>query len=281
MTSDSPHTRPHLTLEVAICTLGADGISSVTRMLPSPGEGVSYLVSWQGADGLEVPLPLAVRDDVRVIRCNGKGLSVNRNHALDHAAGDIVLIADDDLVYHEGAFDAIRQVFEAHPDVDYASFRHDGPGVRIYPAAETGLGRKLPKGFVQTSFEVALRRDSRAGRLRYHEEFGLGSGRYICGEEELLLRRAIASGVKCWFFPITIVTHPDVSTGFRPEDRMAVNRVRGILTVIDHPWSWPLRTALRCWRNGRWRAVAHGFAGALETCLRPEVRRYVRPKMES
>lgn len=276
MSPVSPYTRARLTIEVAICTLGADGISSVARMLPSQSEGVRYLVSWQGGKDIEVPRQLAVRDDVRVIRCAGTGLSANRNHALDHAEGDIILIADDDLVYHEGAFEAVRQAFETHPELEYASFRHDGPGERIYPDVETRLVRKLPPNFVQTSFEVALRRDSRAATLRYNEDFGLGSGKYMCGEEELLLRKAIANGMECRFFPITIVTHPDVSTGFREEDRMAVNMVRGVLTVIDHPWSWPVRTAVRCWRNGGMRGVINGFVGALETCLSPEVRRYVR-----
>lgn len=146
-----------------------------------------------------MPLAVSARQDVRVVRCDRQGLSANRNNALAQAKGDIVLIADDDLEYKPGAFDAVRRAFAERPAMDYATFMHDGPGVRFYPAEEMRLGLPLPRGFFQTSFEVALRRDSPAGRLRYCEKLGLGAGKYICGEEELLLRKAICHGIECRF----------------------------------------------------------------------------------
>lgn len=269
-------TSPRLTLEVAICTMGAEGIARAALMIAAPQAGVSYLISWQKGEGCPVPTELVSRDDVRIVACQRQGLSANRNNALDHARGDIVLIADDDLEYHEGAFDAIRRVFEADPALEYATFRHDGPGERVYPEHEMRLGIPLPRGFSQTSFEVALRRDSRAGRLRYCERFGLGSGRYICGEEELLLRKAIRQGVVCRFFPVTIVIHPGVSTGFRVSEQDGVNRVRGVIARLDRPLTWHVRTVARCWRAGGIRGVFWGLRGALEACFAPWLRRYFR-----
>lgn len=274
MTTDTA-TAPRLTLEVAICTMGADGIAGVSRMVAAPQRGVSYMISWQKSEGCRVPPELDGRTDVRIVKCQRRGLSANRNNALDHAQGDIILIADDDLEYRDGAFEAIRRVFEENPQLEYAAFRHDGPGERHYPAQETRLKLPLPRNYFQTSFEVALRRESRAGRLRYCEQFGLGSGRYICGEEELLLRKAIRRGVECRFFPVTIVTHPGVSTGFRQSERDAVNRVRGVLTVVDHPFSWPLRAVVRGWRSDRCMGALRCLCGAVEACVLPHVRRYL------
>lgn len=263
------------TLEVAVCTLGAAGMSRVASMLQPPSEGVRYLISWQGAEGCSVPSDVSARQDVRVVTCSRPGLSANRNNALDHAEGDVILIADDDLEYRAGAFEAVRRAFAEHPEVEYASFRHDGPGERVYPLTSTKLGNPLPRGFSQTSFEVALRRRSRAGQLRFCERAGLGADRYICGEEELLLRKAIRRGVECRFFPETIVTHPGLSTGFNPSMRDGVDRMRGVLTVIDHPLSWPVRTVIRCRRGGGVRGVYWGLRGALEACFSPWLRRYL------
>ncbi len=271
-------TAPLPTLEVAVCTVGAEGIARVSQMLPERQEGVSYLVSWQRGEGCDVPQRLASRRDVRIVMCGRNGLSANRNNALDNACGDIVLIADDDLVYKPGAFDAVRRAFAEHPEVGYATFMHDGPGERFYPAEETRLGLPLPRKFFQTSFEVALRRNSRAGRLRYCERFGLGSGRYICGEEELLLRKAIRSGIDCRFFPVVIVAHPGVSTGFNPSMRDGVSRVRGVLTVMDHPLTWPARTLARCWRADGRRGGWYWFRGAVDAGFSPWLRRYMVSK---
>lgn len=88
-----------LTLQVAIPTHAPEGISRIERVLLPPREGVGYVVSWQDHRNARIPDAVAARDDVEVLRFDGRGLSANRNNALEHCRADIILIGDDDLVY--------------------------------------------------------------------------------------------------------------------------------------------------------------------------------------
>ena len=167
-----------LSLEVMISTLGSDGIKRVAAMTLPQMAGVSYLVSWQtvGEDSL-LPEQLEARSDVRVIRTASKGLSRNRNHALDHASADVLLIADDDLDYIPQGLEAVRTAFEADPDLDIGLFRYSngcGGYEKVYPQSPVRIAGHLPKDYYTTSMEIAIRREGRSGSLRFHEEFGLG-----------------------------------------------------------------------------------------------------------
>ena len=89
-----------MTLEVEICTYGLDGLQRVAQMTLPPVEGVRYRICMQNPDCAAVELPEALRrPDVDFFQHPTRGLSVNRNVALDRAEADIILIADDDLHY--------------------------------------------------------------------------------------------------------------------------------------------------------------------------------------
>ncbi len=250
---------PSLTLEVLIATCGPDGGRKVEAMdLPEIPQ-VSYLVSWQNSRDEEIPSSLAVREDVRVTRLDGIGLSRNRNNCLDHAKGDILLIADDDLVLYPEGLSAILKVFGENPRLDYGSFMYDSDVPKTYPVKETSLAR-LPKYFYQTSFEIALRRDSKAGQLRFPENFGLGAGYFTAGEEELLLKKARRNCLECRFFPIKIALHKGPTTGVMPRLADGAIRARGALTAVENPLTWPARILLGSWRI--WRAGQASFPTA-------------------
>ena len=86
-----------LTLDIAIVTHRPEGIARVAAMNLPVIDGVRYVVSWQSHEEAPVPESL-VRDDVEIHRFDGRGISLNRNHAYDHCRADIVLNADDDLI---------------------------------------------------------------------------------------------------------------------------------------------------------------------------------------
>ena len=52
----------------------------------------------------------------------GKGIAINRNHALKYFHGDIAIFADDDVRYTDEYINNIFSVFK-HSDVDIACFR--------------------------------------------------------------------------------------------------------------------------------------------------------------
>lgn len=236
-----------LTLEVMIATCGPDGGRKVAAMNLPVIPGVKYLVSWQEPGENAVPDELAFRDDVRVIFLKGYGLSRNRNNCLDNATGDILLIADDDLEFYSEGLSEIRRIFEEHPALEYGSFRYDSDVPKFYPPKESSLAR-LPKGFSQSSVEIALRRESLAGKLRFNEDFGLGAPVFTAGEEELFLKKARNNGLHCRFFPITIANHSGATTGVRERLADGTIRARGVMIAVEFPLTSLLRIPLGAFR---------------------------------
>ncbi len=251
-----------LSLDIAICTLGKAGIARVASMNLPQLPGVRYVVSWQGHDGIEVPEALYSRSDIALHRYNERGLSRNRNNAFEHCTADIVLIADDDLIFHVPGLDELRRVFEENPKIDFATFRSERPDMKHFPSESVALGKRLPKNYHVTSFEIALRRAT-TGSLRFCAEFGLGAEKYHGGEEELLLQSAVRRGMHCRFFPITICSHPHESTGTKARMTDGNLRAFGAVIALTYPWTTALRLPLKAWRLCRRRQASFFHALSL------------------
>lgn len=254
-----------MTLEVLICTYGNEGISRVANMNLPQVEGVKYLVSWQ-TDEFNLLLPDELhRKDIRISTTNSKGLSVNRNHSIAKATGDICLIADDDLLYTGEQLKIIIDTFEKNPLIDIALFRHSGNNNKQYPDYEFDLNSKMPKGYYITSFEIAFRRKSIPSSLRFDTHFGVGTS-MPAGEEALFIHYAIKRGLKCRFFPKTIVSHKDLSTGARIPTP-GVLQANGAVIAATYGLLGVFRLPIIAWRlsrQGRTKiipAVQHLFKG--------------------
>lgn len=252
-------------LDVLISTLGRDGIERVARMSLPEVEGVSYVVSWQMPEG-ELP-PELRRPDLRVFTMEERGVSKNRNNAIEHSRADICLTSDDDLSYTPHQLLSVLQTFEERPDLDVAVFRFDGADGKIYPGTETDF-KKIPKYYYVSEVEVAHRRGGRCASLRYDERFGRGAPVYQSGEGELFLYQARKMGLNCRFFPITITTHPRSSTGIRLSAEKGVLMATGAILRITKPMTAFLRIPLKAFRNWRsgdpfWRGLYYLAKGAL------------------
>lgn len=258
-----------MTLDVIIATLGIEGIRRVSTMQLPPVPGVKYIISWQQAGTTPVP-PSLKRDDIEIYRLDSIGLSRNRNNALDHSQSDIRLIADDDLSYTAESLLAVVKAFETRDEMDIACFRYNGPDNKTYPPEECDL-QLMPKNYYVTSFEMAIRNRGKSGTLRYDERFGLGSGKFTLGEENELMCRARRFGLNIRFIPITITSHPGLTSGLRRIDTPNALAAQGAVIAMEYPLSWPLRTPLKAWRLWRqgqapfWKAMLHGVRGSLWT----------------
>lgn len=202
-------------LEVQICTFGAAGLARVATMQLPEVPGVRYMVSLQNPDGdsVDIPQPLR-RSDLTVFQHPTRGLSINRNMAIDHSDADIILIADDDLNYTARGLETVLDTFHLNPDLDFATFMHTGADNKRYPEGQE-LKLRLPKGYYLTSFELAIRRSSLPPDLRFSPNMGIGAPLFGAGEENLLLMRMIKKGLKGRFVPEVVVEHPGLSTGMR------------------------------------------------------------------
>jgi len=233
-------------LELLICTLN-EGIRRVPDMLLPERNDVRYLVSWQQTGTVQVDLPEALlpekRGDVRVLTLQGRGLSANRNHALKHATGDILLLADDDARYNHESFDTILRTFSRYPKADFICFRavdRDGNFIKRY-AENPYTYAKRPKGTHISSIEIAFRRQ--LNLPLFDERFGLGSKYLACGEEEIFLHDAISRGLKIIYLPEIIVETNPNTTGKRFRTLAAVRRSKGAVLCYLHG---PVQAAARC-----------------------------------
>ena len=240
-------TEERLSLDVAISTYRPEGIKRVEKMLSplSPQEGVKYIVSWQEHANAPIPESLLSRDDVEIHRLDIKGLSNNRNNAMDHCHGDIVLIADDDLEYHRDFAKKIIESFEDDPALDLATFKIDYLNKKIYPDSTYVLECPFPKNYYVSSVEIAFRRKSLKG-LHFWNKMGLGNSLLACGEDELFVISAIKKNFNCQFVNKEIGSHSEESTG----DGISpgVLRGQGFIIRIIYPFSFPIRVLLKSYR---------------------------------
>lgn len=267
-----------MTLQLLISTLD-NGINSVAQLVLPQREGIGYVVSWQHSGDEEIDLPVELqRPDVEVYNLQGRGLSRNRNNAIRHATADVCLIADDDCRYTHEQLQAVLNTFEQTPNLDIATFRYSSEGhKKYYPARIEDLST-YPKGYYVSSIEIAFKRERILGKLWFNEHFGLGAEVFHCGEENIFLRDAIALGMNCKFFPITIVADQDPFVTIERDKEPGTLMTYGAELQLYKPGTKYLRGVLKAWRLKKQRkvpffhAMKHILKGINYIKLHPEIK---------
>lgn len=244
--------RRSLTLDVAIVTWKHDGIDRVAQMNLPHLHDVRYVVSWQSRQGRDdIPVSLTSRDDVEIHLFDADGVAANRNNALRHCRGDLILMADDDLSYSASGLMAVIETFTDNATVDLATFKYAG-ALKHYPATVTDLRFPLPRNYGVATFEIAVRRSKLQG-LEFDESFGPGAAIWQAAEDEKFLYDARRRGLRCRFFPIEITSHLGMTTGDKPFTDKGVCAASGKMIRLEYPRSWVPRILLksaRQWRQG-------------------------------
>lgn len=234
-----------------------------------PQSGVGYIVSWQNYNDAEIPADL-MRDDVTVLKHDGTGLSRNRNNAIAHSTADVIYIADDDIELLPGIVENIVKAFTKYPDTQVATFKAVSDKKISYPTTVTDLKKNLPKNYNISSWEIAFRREL-FPKLKFNNAYGINSGIFEAGEDELLHLDARKAGMVCRFFPYITIRHPHASTGTRKIKNPKVLHGMGAIIRNSYPVSFLLRIplkALRLHRSGQSRfgySFFHLFQGAFKS----------------
>ena len=238
-----------MTLEVLVCTID-NNIANVKELVLAPIKDVSYLISWQHSKSHDTePIPQElIRDDIKIVHLDGKGLSRNRNNAIIHATGDICLIADDDCTYRPEYFERIINTFSKEQSLDVATFQmkfsYEG---KYYPDFSFNL-KNTVKRYYTASIEIAFRRTSIQGKLRFNELFGLGAPVLQSGEENIFIIDAIKMGLNCHYFPLVIVEHNHPTTSITRIDNPGVIMAEGAYIHIAYPFTQIPRLILKAKR---------------------------------
>lgn len=224
------------------------------------------------------------RSDIVYSPFVGKGVSQNRNHCLDvleavlKAANrqndhiqesdkqtiesdvlkkQLCLISDDDVSYTDSQLTRILEIFGERPATDAICFRiatpEGQPPFKRYPDKGHEVRRVPVYGrFGFSSIELAFRLSPvLSGKIRFDENFGLGSSRWPeGGEETVFLSDCRKAGMRMDYVPEYLVQHPFQSTG---KKRKTVRKAQMLEAV-----------AVRC----RGRRSSAAFVGRLRVLYR-------------
>lgn len=232
-----------IAMQVLVCTFGATGIRRVADSGRFPEvAGVEYLVSWQlPDDDLPVPETIASRSDFRVCKTPTRGLSANRNHALDCATAPVCVIADDDVCYSADSLRSLMKAYHDNPDIEMLTchITVDGRRTETFRSYQFDLSSP-PPGYYFTSCEISFRRmPVVASGVRFNELMGIGAPVLRSGEEEVFMRSLLRKGLRGRCLPIVICDHPGETTGRRLTDEPWFAMVRGALLRFSHRNLWP------------------------------------------
>lgn len=202
----------NLDLEILVSTMNRKSLDFLIPMFPfSHFSHFSILVINQTqAESLLV----SDYPSVRVINSFEKGLSKSRNLALHNATKKIAVIADDDVIYFPNFDDDIIKAFNTNPEASIITFNHqrigvDGPQKK----AKAVYLHSLKTLWNVSSIEIALNTEViKKSSSIFNEYFGLGAV-FQTAEEFLFLRMAFKNGLKIYFSPKVIVSHPLLSSG--------------------------------------------------------------------
>lgn len=199
-------TEPRLTIAYSVV---AEGLSRI--VFPEPSAGVEILVLVQGSGG-RAP----VRDDVRVIRLDSRGVTASRNEAIRQAAGEVLIFGEEDVTWLSKGIASVLEVFADNPRLAvFLGRAQDETGAlrKRYPAYRepATVWNSARVGTIELAVRPALVR--RAGVL-FDENFGAGTENFL-GDEYIFVADASRAKLKCEYFPVTFSEHPRESSGTR------------------------------------------------------------------
>lgn len=127
---------------------------------------------------------------LKMITTDTKGVGLNRNIALMASTGDLLLFADDDMVYNDDMPEAVTAAFRDNPQADVLVF-----GIDITKNGQVVEKRHLKKKRLHIwnsmrygTVRIAVRRQAIVcGNITFHQCFGGGCA-FCAGEDSLFVK---------------------------------------------------------------------------------------------
>ncbi len=185
------------TLEVLAVTMNADSRSLVEKMNIQ-----SDALIGNQADRYETEEYTYNGCRIKCFTTNERGVGLNRNNILMRATADIVLFADDDVVYDDGYKDMVLSAFNEHPKADVIIFNVVPIPESINPCLITkwkkiGMLNCLKYGAVR----IAAKRSAMQECNVYFSLLFGGGARFSAGEDSLFLADLVKKKLKVYAYP--------------------------------------------------------------------------------
>lgn len=129
-----------------------------------------------------------------------RGVGLNRNNTLMRATEDILLFADDDVVYMDGYEETIVEFYKSHPDADVVIFNFKmkrGDNAFFERVKKEGrVGRRAATKY--GTYCISARREKiRFANVFFHMDFG-GGAKYSSGEDSVFLQDCCRKKLKIY-----------------------------------------------------------------------------------
>lgn len=129
-----------------------------------------------------------------------RGVGLNRNFALQQVSDDIILLADDDIVYKDNYAQLIEAAFDEIPDADVIVFRMQFVKNGEVYEVDTHKTKRLHffNGLSFGTYQIAIKRSSLLrANIHFTELFG-GGCIYSSGEDSMFLIDCFRKGLKLY-----------------------------------------------------------------------------------
>jgi glycosyltransferase involved in cell wall biosynthesis len=189
---------------------------------------------------------------IKYFRSRSKGVGINRNTCIELSSADIILFADEDIVYDKGYAETVLKEFEDHPEADMILFnvrvcdeRRTYWNESLKPVKWYNYGRYPAYGIAARSAKI------KNEGLKFSLLFG-GGARFSNGEDSLFLKNCMDKGLKILSTPAVLGEEvPRPSTWFNGyNDKLFYDR--GVLYhYLYGRWAklWGLRWLLKMRRE--------------------------------
>ena len=185
---------------------------------------------------------------IRAFRSRSGGVGINRNTCIELSCADIILFADEDIVYDKGYADKVLKEFADHPEADVLLFnmrvceeRRTYWNDSYKPVRWYNCGR-------YPAYSIAVRASKlKSLGIKFSLLFG-GGARFSNGEDSLFLKDCLDKGLKMFAVPAVLGEEvPRPSTWFNGyNDKFFYDR--GVLYHYLYgksAWLWGIRWLLK------------------------------------
>ena len=151
----------------------------------------------------------AVTDELKSL-----GVAKSRNRVIELSETDYLVFADDDIEFVDAGLREAIDYLDNNPQVALVLAQAASPsgGLRKPYTSKQERLTKLNSARAAT-YEMIIRVSAiKDLGIRFDESFGAGVENYL-GDEYIFIADLISAGGKGVFLPITIATHPEVSSG--------------------------------------------------------------------
>lgn len=191
---------------------------------------------------------------------NERGLARSRNNALMRATGDILLLADDDMIYSDTYAQDIVDEFRRHPEADAIVFNVDYLNTSNRQSKVINSFKRVGKAESRhyASVRIAFKREKvLLKNIYFNVLFGSGSI-YKCGEDTLFLKEFLDSGLKLYKSPIKIgAVDMSDSTWFKGYNEDFFGN-KGAVIAAAYPRLCRLIVLIQAFKNSKKRMGSYG-----------------------